>query len=53
LRSGLNAGVHAVPAKQGLHLGVSDLFAAGGRQLLETAGAGRPAPGRGSVRSCG
>ncbi len=33
-RSALKASVHAVLAKQGLHLQVSDLFAVGGRQLL-------------------
>jgi transposase len=36
-RSGVKASVHAVLAKQGLHLGVSDLFGVGGRQLLATA----------------
>jgi transposase len=36
-RSGLKASVHAVLAKQGLHLEVSDLFGVGGRQLLATA----------------
>src|SRR4051812_29259121 len=36
-RSGLKASVHAVLAKQGLHLPVADLFGAGGRQLLATA----------------
>jgi len=36
-RSGLKASVHAVLAKQGLHLGVSDLFGVGGRQLLAKA----------------
>jgi len=35
LRSGLKASVHAVLAKQGVHVGVSDLFGVGGRQLLE------------------
>src|SRR5436309_13861199 len=34
LRSGLKAQVHAVLAKQGLHIGVSDLFGVGGRRLL-------------------
>ena len=33
-RSGLKASVHAVLAKQGLHLRVSDLFGVGGRELL-------------------
>src|SRR4051795_9881955 len=33
-RSGLKASVHAVLAKQGLHLDASDLFGVGGRQLL-------------------
>jgi transposase len=36
-RSGLKASVHAVLAKQGLHLDVSDLFGVGGRQLLARA----------------
>jgi transposase len=36
-RSGLKASVHAVLAKQGLHLRVSDVFGVGGRQLLTTA----------------
>jgi transposase len=36
-RSGLKASVHAVLAKQGLHLSVSDLFGVGGRQLLAKA----------------
>jgi transposase len=36
-RSGLKASVHAVLAKQGLHIAVSDLFGPGGRQLLGTA----------------
>src|SRR5215213_2220597 len=36
-RSGLKASVHAVLAKQGLHLGVSDLYGVAGRQLLATA----------------
>ena len=36
-RSGLKASVHAMLAKQGLHLRVSDLFGVGGRQLLATA----------------
>jgi transposase len=36
-RSGLKASVHAVLAKQGLHLRVSDLFGVGGRQLLAAA----------------
>src|SRR5689334_23805372 len=33
-RSALKASVHAVLAKQGLHIPVSDLFGLGGRQLL-------------------
>jgi transposase len=37
LRSGLKASVHAVLAKQGVHIAVSDLFGIGGRQLLATA----------------
>lgn len=36
-RSGLKASVHAVLAKQGLHIAVSDLFGVGGRQLLARA----------------
>jgi transposase len=36
LRSGLKASVHAVLAKQGLHIAVSDVFGVGGRQLLAT-----------------
>lgn len=38
LRSGLKAQVHAVLAKQGVHVPVSDLFGVGGRQLLADAG---------------
>jgi len=34
LRSGVKASVHAVPAKQGLHLPVTDLFGVRGRVLL-------------------
>ena len=34
LRSGLKAGVHAVLAKQSVHLAVTDLFGVGGRVLL-------------------
>jgi transposase len=37
LRSGLKASVHAVLAKQGMHIAVSDLFGVGGRQLLAAA----------------
>jgi transposase len=37
LRSGLKASVHAVLAKQGLHVAVSGLFGIGGRQLLARA----------------
>jgi transposase len=37
LRSGLKAGVHAVLAKQGVRIAVSDLFGVGGRQLLDAA----------------
>src|SRR3954463_3575428 len=37
LRSGLKAQVHAVLAKQGLHIPVSDLFGLGGRELLVAA----------------
>ncbi len=36
-RSGLKASVHAVLAKQGLHLGVTDLFGVAGRKLLAAA----------------
>jgi hypothetical protein len=35
LRSGLKAQVHAVLAKQGAHVPMSDLFGAGGQQLLD------------------
>jgi transposase len=34
---GLKASMHAVLAKQGLHIAVSDLFGVGGRQLLAAA----------------
>jgi transposase len=37
MRSGLKAQVHAVLAKQGLHIPVSDLFGLGGRELLAKA----------------
>ena len=37
LRSGLKAQVHAVLAKQGLHLAIGDLFGVGGRELLRAA----------------
>jgi transposase len=37
LRSGLKAGVHAVLAKQGVHIAVADLFGDRGRQLLADA----------------
>ena len=33
-RSAMKASVHAVLAKQGLHLGMTDLFGVGGRKLL-------------------
>jgi transposase len=36
-RSSLKASVHAVLAKQGLHLGMSDLFGVAGRRLLTAA----------------
>src|SRR5262245_8535827 len=36
-RSSLKASVHAVLAKQGLHIAVSDLFSLGGRELLAKA----------------
>jgi hypothetical protein len=42
IRSGLKAGVHAVLAKQGLHIPVTDLFGVGGRQLLAEAGLDGP-----------
>jgi transposase len=37
MRSSLKAQVHAVLAKQGLHIAVSDLFGLGGRELLAKA----------------
>src|SRR5690349_6590252 len=37
LRSGFKASVHAVLAKQGVHIAVSDLFGVGGRELLAAA----------------
>ena len=37
IRSGLKAQVHAVLAKQGVHIAVSDLFGLGGRELLAKA----------------
>jgi transposase len=37
LCSGLKASVHAVLAKQGVHIAVSDLFGVGGRDLLAAA----------------
>ncbi|HEU0087766.1 MAG TPA: IS110 family transposase [Pseudonocardiaceae bacterium] len=49
LRSGLKAGIHAVLAKQGVHLAASDLFGVGGRQLL--AGAGLDGPYRARVHA--
>jgi transposase len=49
-RSGLKASVHAVLAKQGLHLPVSDLFGLGGRQLL--AAAPLDGPYRARVDAC-
>jgi transposase len=42
LRSGLKAGVHAVLAKQGVHLAASDVFGVGGRRLLAAAGLDAP-----------
>jgi transposase len=42
LRSGLKAGVHAVLAKQGVHIPVTDLFGIGGRELLTAAGLDGP-----------
>jgi transposase len=46
LRSGLKAQVHAVLAKQGVHVPVSDLFGAGGRQLLDEVELDGPFHGR-------
>jgi transposase len=46
LRSGLKASVHAVLAKQGLHIAVSDLFGVGGRELLAKAPLDGPYRGR-------
>src|SRR5690242_5409791 len=46
LRSGLKAQVHAVLAKQGVHIPVSDLFGLGGRQLLAKAPLEGPFRGR-------
>jgi transposase len=45
-RSGLKASVHAVLAKQGVHIPVSDLFGVGGRQLLSAAPLQGPYRGR-------
>lgn len=41
LRSGLKAQVHAVLAKQGVHVPVTDLFGVAGRQLLDEVALGR------------
>jgi transposase len=49
-RSGLKASVHAVLAKQGVHIPASDLFGVGGRQLL--AAAGLDGPFRARVDAC-
>jgi transposase len=49
-RSGLKASVHAVLAKQGPHVPVSDLFGLAGRQLL--AAAGLDGPYRARVDAC-
>jgi transposase len=49
-RSALKASVHAVLAKQGLRIAVSDLFGLGGRQLL--AKAPLDAPYRARVQAC-
>src|SRR3954447_17004223 len=38
LRSGLKAGVHAVLAKQGVRIPMTDLFGVGGRHLLDGSG---------------
>jgi transposase len=46
LRSGLKAQVHAVLAKQGVHIPVSDLFGLGGRELLARAPLDGPFRGR-------
>ncbi len=50
LRSGLKAQVHAVLAKQGVHVHVSDLFGVGGRELL--AAAALDAPFRARADAC-
>jgi transposase len=42
LRSGLKAQVHAVLAKQGVHVPVSDLFGVGGQKLLDELGLDAP-----------
>jgi transposase len=42
LRSGLKAQVHAVLAKQGVKVAVSDLFGVGGQQLLDRLALGAP-----------
>lgn len=41
LRSGLKAQVHAVLAKQGVRVAVSDLFGVGGQRILDDLAAGR------------
>jgi transposase len=41
LRSGLKAQVHAVLAKEGVHVPVTDLFGASGQRLLDEAALGR------------
>src|SRR5881275_1213957 len=46
MRSSLKAQVHAVLAKQGLHIAVSDLFGLGGRELLAAAPLDGPYRGR-------
>jgi transposase len=46
MRSSLKAQVHAVLAKQGLHIAVSDLFGVGGRELLAKAPLDGPFRGR-------
>jgi transposase len=51
LRSGLKAQVHAVLAKQGVRVAVSDLFGAGGQQLLDELALDAPFAARvGSLR---
>ena len=51
LRSGLKAQVHAVLAKEGVKVPMSDLFGVAGQALLDTAPLGRPYELRGVVAS--